>query len=108
MEVSGSPSELNINNVSFSGYLDVIQDGSKVYAPSRVLAALVKGNASWTTSTGVLTIADRAGNKQQFKRAAGSVKILNDETYVELHDFKKKYPSIEWSYQQGTLKLKVR
>ncbi|AZK46225.1 S41 family peptidase [Paenibacillus lentus] len=106
-EVSGNPSELNINNVSFTGYLDVVQEGNKVYAQSRVLAALVQGNASWATNTGVLTITDNSG-KQQFKRSAGSVKILNDETYIELQDFQKKYPAIEWSYQQDTLKLKVQ
>lgn len=108
MEVSGSPSELNINNVSFTGYLDVVQEGSKVYAPSRVLAALVQGQASWTTDTGVLTITGDSGKQQQFKRSTGSVKILNDETYIELQEFQKKYPAIEWSYQKGILKLKIK
>ncbi|MNJ38950.1 Carboxy-terminal processing protease CtpB precursor [compost metagenome] len=108
MEVSGNSSELNINNVSFTGYLDVVQEGSNVYAQSRVLAALVQGKASWATSTGVLTITDSSDNKQQFKRSDGSVKILNDETYIELQEFQKKYPAIEWSYQQGSLKLKAK
>ncbi|GAA0136528.1 hypothetical protein YSY43_33690 [Paenibacillus sp. YSY-4.3] len=108
MEVSGNASELNINNVSFSGYLDVVQEGSKVYASSRVLAALVQGHASWTGQTGVLTITEGSGKKQQFKRDAGSVKNLNDETFIELGDFKKKFPEIDWSYQQGLLKLKVK
>ncbi|GIP59933.1 hypothetical protein J15TS10_37470 [Paenibacillus woosongensis] len=108
MEISGNPWELNINNISFSGYLDVIQDGSKVYASSRVLAALVQGQVSWTANTGVLTITEGSGKKQQFKRDAGSVKILNDETFIELGVFKKSYPNVDWSYQQGLLKLKVK
>ncbi|MNJ62065.1 hypothetical protein D3C77_578870 [compost metagenome] len=108
MEVAGSPSEFTINNVSFNGYIDTVQDGKKVYAPSRILAALVDGQASWTTNTGVLTITGNAGNVQQFKRSAGSVKMVNDEAYIELHDFKKQYPAIDWSYQQGSLKLKIK
>ncbi|WP_230202422.1 S41 family peptidase [Paenibacillus ihumii] len=108
IEVSGNASELSINNVSFTGYLDAIEENGKVYASSRVLAALVQGKASWSSSAGALAITDGSGKKQEFKRNAGSIKILNDETFIELGDFKKMYPGFEWSYQDERLMLKVK
>lgn len=108
IEVSGSRSSLSINGVSFSGYIDVIQNGSKVYAPSRLLTSLVRGNVNWSKENQKLTVTDINGVKAGFTKAASSVKIVNNETYVELHDFQKKFPTIKWDYQQGVLNIAAK
>lgn len=105
MEVSGSPSSLSVNGVAFSGYIDTLQSGDKIYVPSRVLAALLKGDASWSASLKKLTITDSSGNKAGFTITSGTAKIVNSETYIEMHEFSKKFPVVKWSYQQGTIHL---
>ncbi|GGH34780.1 S41 family peptidase [Paenibacillus segetis] len=105
LEVNGSPSSLSINGVSFSGYIDIIQSGNKIYAPSRLLSSLVRGNVSWSKENQKVIITDSNGIKSGFAKANSSIKIVNNETYIELHDFQKKFPSVEWSYKQGVVHL---
>lgn len=108
IEVSGSRSSLSINGVSFSGYIDVIQKGSKVYAPSRLLTSLIGGNVTWSKENQKLIVTDSNGVKAGFTKATSSITVVNNETYVELHDFQKKFPTIKWDYQQGVLNITVK
>lgn len=108
IDISGGPASLSINGAAFPGYIDVLKDGDKVYAPSRLLAALVKGTPTWNTSNQKLTITDSAGTEAGFTVAAQAVKLVEGESYLELHEFVKKYPHIRWSYNQGTLNLSNR
>ncbi|WP_018753790.1 S41 family peptidase [Paenibacillus sanguinis] len=108
IDLSGSPASLSINGAAFPGYVDVLKDGDKVYAPSRLLAALVKGQPAWTTSNQKLTITDQVGKQAGFAAATQAVKLVESESYLELHEFVKKYPHIRWSYDQGVLNLSNR
>lgn len=102
MDITGNPSSLNINGASFSGYIDTVQSGGKVYVPSRILAALVKGDAAWTSSNQKVTITDSAGKKAGFTVSAKSAKLISGETYVEMSEFAKKFTDVKWSYQKET------
>lgn len=108
IDISGGPASLSLNGIAFPGYIDVLQDGDKVYAPSRLLAALVKGTPAWTASNQKLTITDKGGIQAGFAAATQAVKLAEGESYLELHEFTKKYPHIRWSYDQGILNLSNR
>lgn len=108
ISVRGGPASLSINGAAFPGYIDVIQSGNQVYAPSRLLAALVQGTPSWTSSNGKLTITDRLGKQTGFTLAAKTAKMVDGESYLELHEFQKKYPKLTWSYKQGILNLSLK
>ncbi|GIP54687.1 MULTISPECIES: S41 family peptidase [Paenibacillus] len=105
IELSGNASSLTINGVAFSGYVDTLQSGDKLYVPSRILAALLKGDVAWSASTQKLTVTNAAGSKAGFTIAAKTAKMIDGETYVEIHEFQKKFPDIKWSFKQGTLHL---
>lgn len=108
LEVTGGPSSLNINGASFSGYIDIIQSGNKIYAPSRLLSSLVRGSITWSKENQKVIVTDSNGIMSGFAKANSSIKIVDNETYIELHDFQKKFPNIEWSYKQGVLHLKTK
>ncbi|MGG6310220.1 S41 family peptidase [Paenibacillus macerans] len=108
MEVSGGPATLKINGTAFPGYIDVIQNGNKIYAPARMLAALAKSTPTWSSSLQKLTITDGNGKPSGFTVAGKTVKLVDNESYLELHEFQKKVPNVSWSYTQGQLKLSFK
>ncbi len=105
IKLRGNASSLSINDVAFSGYVDTLQSGDKTYVPSRILSALIQGDIAWSASTQKLTVTDRNGNKAGFTIAAKTAKLVDGETYVEIHAFQKKFPGIKWTYKQGTIQL---
>lgn len=105
--VSGNAASLSINGIPFDGYLDTIQQGDNIYAPSRVLTALVDGTVSWDTKTQTLTISGNTGQKT-FSATDKSVINVEGESYVELTAFQKKFPSVNWSNKQGNLNLSIK
>lgn len=107
VSVKGGPASLSINGTAFPGYIDVIQSGKQIYAPSRLLSSLIQGKPVWTSSNGKLTITDPLGKQTGFTLAAKTAKLVDGESYLELHEFQKKYPKLAWSYQRGMLNLSV-
>lgn len=108
IELRGSPASLTINGASFAGFVDVLKNGGKIYVPARILAALMQGEPAWNADVQKLTITDSSGKTIGFSTASKSIKVVYGESYVELHDFQQKYPSLVWSYKQGTLQLSVK
>lgn len=108
ISVSGGPASLNINGAAFPGYIDVIQDGKLIYAPSRLLSSLIQGTPVWDSKNGKLTITDSLGKQTGFTLAAKTIKVVDGEAYLELHEFQKKYPKLTWSYKQGILNLSMK
>lgn len=105
MELSGSAYSLKVNGAEINSYIDTIQSGDNVYAPARVLAALTHGSTTWNQAAKKLVVTDQNGKKTGFTLASKSIKMFNDEAYIELHDFQKKFPELKWSYQQGIIHL---
>ncbi|MNE35477.1 hypothetical protein D3C80_1292380 [compost metagenome] len=106
IDINATASSLSINGASFHGeYIDVVQDGNKVYISSHILAALVKGSITWDSTNRKVIVTDSSGKKTGFSIAAKSAKIVDNLTCIELHDFQKKFTDVKWSYQQGVLKL---
>ncbi|WP_375143000.1 S41 family peptidase [Paenibacillus sp. D2_2] len=105
VDLSGSAYSLKVNGVELNGYIDTVQNGSKVYAPARVLAALIQGSTTWNKAAQKLVITDQSGKKTGFTLASKSIKMIDDESYVELHDFAQKFPNLKWSYGQGIIHL---
>ncbi|MNJ41966.1 hypothetical protein D3C77_369130 [compost metagenome] len=105
IELTGNAAGVTLNGSSFSGYLDVIQSGKKTYAPSRILTSLLRGDVAWNTKSQKLTITNRDSKSAVFTKASGNVKIVDNETYVELNEFKRQFPSFSWSYSNDTINM---
>lgn len=105
IELTGNAAGVTLNGSSFTGYVDVIQSGNKTYAPSRILTSLLRGDVAWNTKSQKLTMTNRDGKSAVFTKASGNVKIVDNETYVELNEFKRQFPSLTWSYSNDTIKL---
>lgn len=108
LDISGSPAALSVNGVPFRGYIDTLKDGNNIYVPSRMIGALLKGNVAWTASGQKLTVTDGNGKTAGFSVGAKSVKLVNGETYVEIHQVANKFPALTWSYQQGNIRLSCK
>ncbi|SDF14845.1 carboxyl-terminal processing protease [Fontibacillus panacisegetis] len=106
IDIQATASSFSVNGASFGGeFIDIIQSGNKVYVSSRVLGSLVKGSVTWDNINQKLIITDSSGKKSGFSIAAKSAKMVDSQSYIELHDFQKKFTDVKWSYQQGVLKL---
>lgn len=108
LELKGSSSSLAINGISVNGYIDVVQSGDKLYIPSRVLNALVNGEVVWSSNLQKVTITTKLGETAGFTVSSNAAKIINNETYVEIHQFQNKFSGLKWSYQQGTITLSYK
>ncbi|MNS32372.1 putative CtpA-like serine protease [compost metagenome] len=105
MRISGDSRSLSVNGESFSGTLDTIKKGNSIYVPSRVLTSLVLGEVSWNAKDKKIIVTDGAGRRNGFTVASNQVLFQRDESYIEIHAFVKKYPSLKWSYSQNKLTL---
>ncbi|MNO51346.1 putative CtpA-like serine protease [compost metagenome] len=106
VDIQATASSFSINGIPFGGeYIDVIQSGNKVYVSSRILGSLVKGSVTWDNTNQKLIIKDTSGKISGFSIASKSAKIVDSQSYIEMHEFQKKFKDVKWSYQQGVLKL---
>lgn len=106
MEINATASSFNINGANVEGqYIDVIQKGDKVYVPARVLGSLLNSSVTWDAKNKKIILSDSNGKMNGFTTASKSAQIIGDQSYIELHEFQKKYKNIKWSYQKGILKL---
>lgn len=110
MEASGDNHILNINGTPFAGNVGLIKAGNSFYASSRVLAAMVEGEVSWDSKNKKVTVTNGAGKTAGFALSAKEALSQNDETFIRLDAFKKKFPALVWSYNaaQNLLKLSVK
>ncbi|RUT29066.1 S41 family peptidase [Paenibacillus zeisoli] len=105
MKISGDNHSLSVNGKSFSGTLDTIKKGSSIYVPARVLTSLVLGEVAWNAKDKKIIVTDGRGQRNGFTVASNQVVFQNQESYIEIHAFVKKYPSLKWSYSQNKLTL---
>lgn len=110
IEASGDNHILNINGAPFAGNVGLVKRGNTIYASSRVLAAMVQGDVSWDSKNKKVLITTGAGKILGFSMASKEAITQNNETYVQLDSFKKKFPTFVWSYNtaQNLLKLSVK
>jgi len=107
MELSGDHHILNINGIPFAGNLGLIKQGDKTYASSVVLAALIQGEITWDAKNKKVIVTNAAGKTTGFTLASKEALSQNNETYIELSAFKKKFPAIAWSYSNTDKQLKL-
>lgn len=110
IEASGDNHILNINGIPFAGNVGLVKQGNSIYASSRVLAALVEAEVSWDSKNKKVLITNGAGKAVGFTLSSKEALSQNDETYIKVDSFKKKFPSLAWSYNaaQNQLKLSVK
>lgn len=108
MKVTGDSHSLMLNGDSFTGYLSSIQKGNSIYVPSRVLSALVQGEVVWNAKEKKIIVTDNAGHRNGFTVSGNQVVFQNGESFIEIHQFVKKYPALKWSYSQNKLTLSIQ
>jgi len=110
IEASGDNHILNINGTPVAGNVGLIKKGTSIYASSRVLAALVEGEVSWDAKNKKVVITKGSGGTVGFTLASKEALSQNYETYIRVDAFKKKFPSVSFSYNssQNQLKLSVK
>lgn len=104
---SGDNHILNINGSPFAGNVGLLKQGDKVYASARVLATLVESDVTWDAKNKKVLVTNGAGSISSFALASKEALSQNDETYVELNAFKKKFPALTWSYDAALKQLKL-
>ncbi|MEK4514043.1 S41 family peptidase [Paenibacillus sp. FSL H8-0122] len=104
---SGDHHILDINGTAFAGNVGLIKQGDKVYAASRVLAALVENEVSWDAKNKKVMLTTGAGNVSGFTLASKEALFQDGESFIELNAFKKKFPALVWSYNASLKQLKL-
>ncbi|MBP2002037.1 carboxyl-terminal processing protease [Paenibacillus shirakamiensis] len=104
----GDNHSLKINKQKFSGTLDSITKGAKLYVPSRVLAAMVDTDVAWNAKDKKIIFTDTASRRNGFTTQTNEVVFQYAESYVEIHAFVKKYPQLKWSMTNKQLNLSVK
>lgn len=107
---SGDNHILDVNGIPFAGNVGLLKQGDKIYASAKVLAALTESELTWDSKNKKVVITTGAGAVYGFTQASKEGIIYNNETYIELNAFKKKFPVLTWSYNssQNQLKLSVK
>lgn len=110
IEVSGDHHILNINGVAFAGNVGLVKQGDKIYASSLVLASLIEGDVTWDSKNKKVIVTNGAGKATGFTLSSKEALSQNGETFIELNAFKKKFPTLVWSYNaaQNQLKLSIK
>ncbi|WP_379130374.1 S41 family peptidase [Paenibacillus sp. sgz500958] len=110
IEASGDNHILNVNGQPFAGNVGLVKKGNVLYASSRVLAALMESDVSWDAKNKKVIITSGAGKTAGFALSSKEALSQNDETYIQLDAFKKKFPAFSWSYNasQNQLKLSIK
>ncbi|WP_238653602.1 S41 family peptidase [Paenibacillus piscarius] len=108
--LSGDHHILDINGSAFAGNVGLIKQGDKVYAASRVLAALVENDVSWDAKNKKVLLTAGTGTVAGFSLASKDALYQDGETFIELNAFKKKFPQLVWSYNgaQKQVQLSVK
>ncbi|MNO12159.1 putative CtpA-like serine protease [compost metagenome] len=101
---------LDVNGVPFAGNVGLIKQGNTIYASSRVLAALMEGEVSWDAKNKKVLVTNGAGKASGFALASKEALSQDNETFIDVKAFQKKFPSLVWSYNaaQNQLKLSVK
>ncbi|SEU20136.1 S41 family peptidase [Paenibacillus sp. NFR01] len=104
---SGDNHILDVNGTPFAGNVGLVKQGNKTYASAKVLAALVQADLTWDAKNKKVLLTAGNGTVSGYTLAAKDALIQDDETYIELNAFKKKFPAFTWSYNASTHQLKL-
>lgn len=83
---------LTVNGQQFNTMFPTVESNGHTFIPSRILASLIDGSASWNNSSKVLTIANESGTRT-FK---DSVRNVKGTSYIDLYWFQKSFPAFQW------------
>ncbi len=104
---SGDNHILDVNGVPFAGNVGLIKQGNTIYASSRVLAALVESEVSWDAKNKKVLVTNGAGKVSGFSLVSKEALSQDNETFIDVKAFQKKYPSLAWSYNAAQKQLKL-
>ncbi|MBW4080924.1 S41 family peptidase [Paenibacillus sp. S150] len=107
ISAAGDNHILDINGVPFAGNVGLLKQGDKIYASAKVLAALTESELTWDSKNKKVLITAGDGTLSGFTLASKDAVISDDETYIELNAFKKKFPAFTWSYNSTLNQLKL-
>lgn len=94
-----------VNGVAVSDMFRVIREKNMTYVPSRVLAALVEGEAAWNASNRSVIIRTKDSEKEFLAHSEG-VKVVNGYSYIALNRFQTQFQHFSWTDRNGQLVLR--
>ncbi|OKP99834.1 S41 family peptidase [Paenibacillus sp. P46E] len=98
---------LDVNGIPFAGNVGLIKQGNTIFASSRVLAALVESEVSWDAKNKKVLVTNGAGKVSGFSVTSKEALSQDNETFIDVKDFQKKFPSLVWSYNAAQKQLKL-
>lgn len=87
---------VTINDVAFFTPLPIVREGGRLFAPTRVLAALVDGDIAWNAELRAVDIKTPAVSAS-YAVGDSDVRMVNGVTYVALDAFATKFARFTWS-----------
>jgi len=95
--------ETVVNGAAFDHVVNVVREGGRVYAPSKALAALTGGEATWDGAANAVRI-DGGGKTVAF--GAGTGLLLRDGTgYVDIGAFARAFPQAKATSSRSSVVL---
>ncbi len=95
---------MKLNGAGFMNVFNVLREDDAVYVPSRILAAIVEGEADWDSSSRSIVV--RAHEREQlYPVSEAGVKLVNGISYIALDHFQQAFDKLAWSDANGVLTL---
>jgi carboxyl-terminal processing protease len=107
LSVTLEKNKITVGGAEISDNVQFLQKGSSVYVPTQILAALVSGQPEWVTSSGTLALHTSDTQSSSFTLASKAVLNEKGETFIDLHAFQAKFPSLQWSSANGKVTLSI-
>jgi len=104
VKVELGPESMKVNGEPVLDRFTVIRENGMIYVPSRVLAALVEGEAEWDAKNRSVTIrAPRA--EAEFAVESEGVLLRDGVSFIALNRFRTNFAPFAWSDVNGTVTL---
>jgi carboxyl-terminal processing protease len=107
VELEISDRAVSVNGVSFPLAVQWFGEDSRVFIPSRLLAALVQADAAWEQQTRTIQISGKGGSAA-FSAGGEEVRLKQGVSYIDIAAFQEKFPQITWSVNGRGLVLSAK
>jgi len=96
--------DLVVNGLKVPERFAVIRENGRVFAPSRVLAAVIDGKIAWQPDTRSAVI-EQGNTKAVFAAGGEGILIRGGTLYIDLTVFEQHFPDFDWREGQERLVL---
>jgi len=95
---------MTVNGVPVPDRFAVIRENGRVYAPARVLAAMVEGSADWDAASRAIVIRSPRG-EAAYPAGSDGVLLKDGTGFIDLDRFGARFAPFAWTDRDGLLTL---